>query len=43
MEAKEDFIPTTRAMGYHVMDPLLAHVLVTLNYMGLPLALLRMM
>ncbi|CAG9574366.1 conserved hypothetical protein [Leishmania major strain Friedlin] len=39
----DDFIPTTKALGYHVMDPLLGRVLVCLNYHGLPYALTQLM
>lgn len=39
----EDFIPTTKALGYHVLDPLLGRVLISLNYHGLPYALTQLM
>ncbi|KAG5478736.1 hypothetical protein LSCM1_06140 [Leishmania martiniquensis] len=39
----DDFIPTTKALGYHVMDPLLGRVLACLNYHGLPYALTQLM
>ncbi|KAG5504454.1 hypothetical protein JKF63_04906 [Porcisia hertigi] len=39
----DDFIPTTKALGYHLMDPLLGRILVCLNYHGLPYALTKLM
>ncbi|CAD2220766.1 hypothetical protein AGDE_15614 [Angomonas deanei] len=39
IEATEDVIPTMKALGYHVMDPLLGYVLLNLLHQGLPLAL----
>ncbi|GET88796.1 hypothetical protein, conserved [Leishmania tarentolae] len=39
----DDFIPTTKALGYHVMDPLLGRALVCLHYHGLPYALTHLM
>ncbi|XQJ27185.1 Rapamycin-insensitive companion of mTOR, N-term/Rapamycin-insensitive companion of mTOR, middle domain/Rapamycin-insensitive companion of mTOR RasGEF_N domain containing protein, putative [Leishmania guyanensis] len=38
----DDFVPTTKALGYHVMDPLLGRVLICLNYHGLPYALTQL-
>jgi hypothetical protein len=43
MNIQDDFIPTTKALGYHVLDPLLGRVLMTLNYHGLPYALTELM
>lgn len=43
MSIQDDFIPTTKALGYHVLDPLLGRVLMTLNYHGLPYALTELM
>lgn len=43
MAIQDDFIPTTKALGYHVLDPLLGRVLMTLNYHGLPYALTELM
>ncbi|ORC89150.1 uncharacterized protein TM35_000131540 [Trypanosoma theileri] len=42
MEGQEEFVPTTKAIGYHVLDPLLGRVLLMLSYYGLPLALLSL-
>ncbi|KAH9593410.1 Rapamycin-insensitive companion of mTOR [Trypanosoma melophagium] len=39
VESQEEFVPTTKAIGYHVLDPLLGRVLLLLSYHGLPLAL----
>ncbi|KPA83862.1 hypothetical protein ABB37_02056 [Leptomonas pyrrhocoris] len=43
MPIQDDFIPTTKALGYHVLDGLLGRVLMTLNYHGLPYALTELM
>ncbi|KEG09239.1 hypothetical protein DQ04_05561030 [Trypanosoma grayi] len=38
-DGHEDFVPTTKAIGYHVLDPFLGRVLLMLSHHGLPLAL----
>nr|CCC92104.1 conserved hypothetical protein [Trypanosoma congolense IL3000] len=35
----DEFVPTTRAIGYHVLDPILGRVLLMLSHHGLPIAL----
>ncbi|RNF27599.1 uncharacterized protein Tco025E_00160 [Trypanosoma conorhini] len=41
-ELLDGFVPTTKAIGYHVLDPLLGRVLLMLSHHGLPLALVSM-
>ncbi|ESS66198.1 hypothetical protein TCDM_05209 [Trypanosoma cruzi Dm28c] len=41
-EVQDNFVPTTKAIGYHVLDPLLGRVLLMLFHHGLPLALVSM-
>lgn len=35
----DEFVPTTKAIGYHVLDPILGRVLLMLSHHGLPIAL----
>ncbi|ESL11132.1 hypothetical protein TRSC58_01127 [Trypanosoma rangeli SC58] len=41
-ELFDGFVPTTKAIGYHVLDPLLGRVLLMFSHHGLPLALVSM-
>ncbi|KPI85316.1 hypothetical protein ABL78_5628 [Leptomonas seymouri] len=43
IDIQDDFIPTTKALSYHILDPLLGRVLMTLSYHGLPYALTDLM
>ncbi|KAG8349148.1 Rapamycin insensitive companion of mTOR N term Rapamycin insensitive companion of mTOR middle domain [Trypanosoma vivax] len=38
-EEHDEFVPTTKAIGYHVLDPILGCILLMLSHHGLPIAL----
>ncbi|CCW65074.1 unnamed protein product [Phytomonas sp. EM1] len=42
-DGNENYVPTRKALGYHIMDPLLGTVLIGLNHHGLPLALINVL